>query len=113
WRPQEGKGIWDIVLHLTVWNENIVERTKTREKTHPKEGAWPPPPTTADANQWELDKKRLVDSIESIRSMIQSTPLDDLQAAPYGLGDLLCRMTHLGDHLGHIGKLRECVDLPG
>ena len=113
WRPSaDGKGIWDIVLHLAAWNENIVERTKTGEKTHPKEGAWPPPPDSPDPVAWETAKKRLSDSIEEVRNMIRTTSLDDLQAAPYGLGDLLCRLTHLGYHLGQITKLRECVSLP-
>ena len=113
WRPSpEGKGIWDIVLHLAVWNENIVERTETRQKTHPSEGPWPPPPSSPDEEAWMRHKKRLTDSIEAVRKMIQTRSLDDLQAAPYGLGDLLCRMTHMSYHLGQITKLREIVALP-
>src|SRR6476659_1713269 len=66
WRPSaEGKGIWDIVLHLAVWNENIVERTETRQKAHPSEGAWPSPPSNPDETAWMRDKARLTASIEA------------------------------------------------
>ena len=49
--------IWQIVLHMTVWTENIVERMaqRTRDEPmgHPHEGAWPPLPNPHDEVAWE------------------------------------------------------------
>ncbi len=108
WRPNpEVKGIWDMVLHLAAWNENIVERTETGQKAHPAEGAWPPPPETPSEEAWAAAKQRLMKSYESVQQLIANSPLDKLQSAPYGIGDLLCRFTHSGYHLGQISKIRE------
>lgn len=102
------KGIWDIVLHLAVWNENIVERILSGEKSHPIEGPWPDLPEDISEATWEKSKGRLWDSINSIRSTIETAPFEKLNGPPWGIPDLLCRFTHMGYHLGQITKLREC-----
>jgi hypothetical protein len=67
WRPgPEGKGIWDIVLHLAVWTENIIERMETGEKAHPEEGAWPAPPDTTDEAAWQAAKDRLTRALDDL-----------------------------------------------
>jgi len=39
WRScDQCKSIWDIVLHLAVWNENIVQRVQTGAAVSPVEG---------------------------------------------------------------------------
>src|SRR5437667_119053 len=49
WRPgTDLRGIWDIVLHMAIWTENIVERMRSGEDAHPAEGAWPSPPAIRD-----------------------------------------------------------------
>ena len=101
------KGIWDIVLHLAVWNEDIVERVRTGERCHPAEGAWPPSPSSPDGAAWEAAKKRLWDSLAAVTKMIETSPIETIQSSPYGLGDLFCRLTHNGYHIGQITKLRE------
>lgn len=42
WRPSapDAHGIWDIVLHLAVWNEHIVERVDTGRAVRPSEGSF-------------------------------------------------------------------------
>lgn len=112
WPPSpDGKGIWEIVLHLAVWNENIVERIETGQNTRPEEGAWPALPETTDDVAWESAKKRLTDSLESVRKMLETVPWENVEASPYGLPDLLCRFTHVGYHLGQITKIREVLDV--
>ena len=39
------------------------------------------------------------------------SPLDKINASPYGLGDLICRFTHNGYHLGQISKIREFYEV--
>lgn len=110
WEPEPGSnGIWRIVLHLAVWNENMVQRVETGEKSRPAEGAWPPLPEVQDEEAWEGSKKRLWDAEESLRTTIASVPWEKIENSPYGLPDLLCRITHNGYHLGQITKLRECM----
>src|SRR6185369_15078626 len=54
WRPgPELMGIWDIVLHVAVWNENIIERIETGEKARPSEGAWPARAPSLTDEEWE------------------------------------------------------------
>src|SRR5205814_3077013 len=58
WKPgPNSKGIWDIVLHMTVWTENIVLRMESGERVRPAEGAWPQPPAVPDEAGWEEAKR--------------------------------------------------------
>ena len=107
-RPSEGaKGIWDIVLHLAVWHEDIVVRVMTGELSRPAEGAWPSPPQVADEDAWNSAKKQLWSSLEAEREMIRTVPWQKIDKSPYGLADLICRFTHNGYHIGQIVKMRE------
>ena len=110
WRPApDAKGIWDIVLHLAVWTENIIERMKTGERARPAEGAWPPPPAVPDEAAWQQAQRRLWDALNALRIYMEENTLDQLAAGPYGLGDLLCRFIHNGYHIGQIVKMREIL----
>lgn len=105
---QETKCIWEIVLHLTVWNENIVERIRSGTPAKPGEGPWPALPEVTGEPAWESAKSRLWHSLNSIRTTLETAPFERLSGPPYGLPDLMCRFTHTAYHLGQITKLREC-----
>src|SRR5579859_2696570 len=60
----ESKCIWEIVLHLAVWNQNIIDRIRTREISRPKEGSWPPLPTALTDAEWRAAKRRLSETLE-------------------------------------------------
>ena len=108
WRPgPDLKGIWNIVLHMAVWTENIVERMRSGEDAHPAEGAWPPPPAVPDEAAWEAAQRRLWDALAALHAYIETNTLDALAGSPYGLGDLLCRFIHNAYHIGQITKMRE------
>jgi hypothetical protein len=109
WRPGPGvKGIWDIVLHMTVWTENIVVRMRERRDVHPPEGPWPPPAEPNEA-EWEAAQQRLWDALEALRAYIEANSLEALTVPPYGLGDLFCRFIHNAYHIGQITKMREMM----
>jgi len=113
WRPTpNAKGIWDIVLHLAAWAENIVERVETGEKTRPKEGHWPPPPEKPTNEAWQHAQDRLHKAQVAMRKMIDETPIEKIEQSPYGTGDLLCRFIHNAYHIGQIVKMRECMPNP-
>jgi len=110
WRPgPDTKGIWEIVLHMAVWTENIVERMRTGERARPAEGAWPVLPESPDQPAWELSKARLWQSLEDLRKHVEAGPPEQLMSGPWGLADLLCRFIHNAYHIGQITKMRECM----
>jgi hypothetical protein len=120
-RPDpDSRSIWEIVLHLAVWNENIVQRMRHRQAgepfTRPPEGAWPPLPETKNESVWHAAQQRLWDSLAAVRAQIESTPIDamlDPGSVGYSqLGDLFCRFTHIAYHIGQITKLRADVAGP-
>jgi hypothetical protein len=104
----ETKCVWEIVLHLAVWNENIVERILTGERARPSEGHWPTLPDDRDEPAWDAAKTRLWDSLNLMRTTVETVPFEKLTGPPYGLPDLFCRFTHMAYHIGQITKLREC-----
>lgn len=111
WRPgTDLMGIWDIVLHIAVWNENIIERIQTGERAHPKEGAWPPLPDVLSEETWDAAKARLWKSVDDLKHLIQTVSFEKIRSSPYGFGDLTCRFIHMAYHCGQIEKLRECKD---
>jgi hypothetical protein len=108
WRSgPKTKGIWDIVLHMAVWTENIVLRKRSGEIVRPEDGPWPPPPAIPDEAAWQAAQQRLWDSLASLRSQLERDPPSALLDAPYGMGDLLCRFIHNAYHIGQITKMRE------
>src|ERR1044071_299560 len=69
WRPgRDSKGIWDIVLHLAVGHEDVIDRMRSGDKSRPAEGHWPPPPEVADETNWRAAQNRLWDSLAALRS---------------------------------------------
>lgn len=75
WVPDSGdpeaRSIWRIVLHMTVWTENIVQRMGQRERGErpggPPEGAWPPLPSTPGEDAWTDTQRRLWDAVATLR----------------------------------------------
>jgi hypothetical protein len=107
-----GKNIWEIVLHLAKWNENIVDRVQWRDPQRPDEDAhWPKPPLNPTEEAWLAAQTRLDESFAAVAHMLETVSLDEIQASKYCLGDLVCRFTHAGYHIGQITKIREFMAL--
>lgn len=105
----ESKCIWEILLHVAVWNENIILRMKGDE-ARPAEGAWPELPESQGEEAWNEAKSRLWRSLKSIEDTMRDSTLDTLNGGPYGLPDLLCRFIHVAYHIGQIVKQREILE---
>jgi hypothetical protein len=111
----EQRCIWQIVLHMTVWTENIVDRMGQRMRGEPmgkpEEGAWPSLPTPLDEAAWEASKQRLWTALTALKAHIETTPLTamlDQGTVGYSqLADLFCRLIHNAYHIGQITKLRD------
>ncbi|MES1227666.1 MAG: DinB family protein [Armatimonadota bacterium] len=103
----EAKCIWEIILHMAVWNENIVERVATGEKARPPEGHWPALPSGQSPAQWESAKTRLYKSLDMLKDLINNESVEKIKASPWGFCDLICRPIHIAYHLGQITKMKE------
>lgn len=113
WKPDsEAKGIWEIVLHMAVWTELVVQRLRGEKPGKPAEGAWPPLPAVQDEATWQTSQQRLRDALTAFRTQIAGTSPALLLDCPDENGslldDILCRYIHNAYHLGQITKLREC-----
>lgn len=102
-----GGCIWEIVLHLAVWNEVMVKRIESGVNEPPTDGAWPALPNDKNGDGWQAAQKRLWKSLGALQQLIETVDWKKVEASPYGLPDLLCRLTHNGYHLGQIEKLLE------
>jgi hypothetical protein len=105
--------IWEILLHLTVWTDNIVYRIEQNGPDHPIEGAWPTLPNPANQETLQQTQERLWQSLDRLKVLVETTSFQQIEASRYGLGDLLCRFTHNGYHIGQIVKMRECMEANG
>jgi len=120
WKPDpndtEFRCIWRIVLHMTAWTNNIVERMAQRMRGErpgkPPAGSWPPLPASPDVAAWEDAQRLLWESLSALRAHIEATPpvvmLEQGNAGYSQLSDLLCRLIHNAYHIGQITKMREC-----
>ncbi len=116
WRADPGaKGIWDIVLHMSAWTENGIERIRSGQHSRPAEGAWPSPPNPPDEAAWEETKNRLRAALTALRTEVGTLPsavLVECRIHREGAGwspliEILSRFIHNAYHLGQITKLRE------
>lgn len=109
WQPgPDLMGIWDIVLHVALWNDNIIERIQTGEMVYPAGDAWPAKPLNLSEANWEAGKAEFWASTERLKHLIQTESLEAIRASPYSFADLACRFTHMAYHIGQIVKIREC-----
>ena len=109
-RNTDSKSIWEIILHMAVWNENIIERIQSGEPERPVEGAWLSFPSDPNDTAWEASKVRLWKSLGDVRRMIEDVSLATINASPYELGDLLCRFSHNAYHIGQITVLKGITE---
>ena len=62
--------IWEIVLHLTSWNAEVVRRLQTGTAREPADGDWPAVPAPANDEAWEETLDRLRASQLALREAI-------------------------------------------
>jgi len=109
--PPTEKCIWEIVLHLARWAENLIVRVHGDPKAHTEGGSWPSMPAEATELAWEADKQRLFAAVQAMRSEFKNGSMSRLtyQGEGYGtpLDELICRAIHSAYHVGQITKLKE------
>jgi uncharacterized damage-inducible protein DinB len=71
--------IWEIALHMTSWNREVLRRLKTGVSRDPQDGDWPPQPQASPEN-WRWTTEMLEASLSALIHEVERFPaarLDD------------------------------------
>ena len=113
WKPgPRERSIWEIVLHMTTWTNNVVEALHGIYRDPPPEGAWPPLPKDLDDAAWHSAREKLFDTLRVLQEQIAWLTSADLFRRD-GVHvsrflDIISRLIHNAYHIGQITKLRAC-----
>jgi uncharacterized damage-inducible protein DinB len=70
--------IWEIALHLTAWNAEVLRRLRTGVARDPEAGDWPAQPEPTDESwRWTVD--RLEQSFRELLDAVSDFPGERLQ----------------------------------
>lgn len=84
--------IWELVLHITSWQREVLRRLQTGIVREPESGDWPLPAATSDAawrtalDELEAIHRDLLAAIERFPANRLHTVLGDARDAPLGSG---------------------------
>jgi uncharacterized damage-inducible protein DinB len=67
------RSIWETLLHVTAWTDEIRERIRGKTPGEPEAGDWPPVGPRTD-RAWQDAQARLRASIEQLEQAMQSFP---------------------------------------
>ena len=69
---------WEIVLHMTAWQNEVRRRLGGKEPDLPEEGDWPEPLEISDA-AWQKDRERLETSTTELLKAMTALREEDLE----------------------------------
>jgi len=84
--------IWEIVLHMTSWNREVLRRLASGVSREPADGDWPPQPEASDENwRWatemlEASFRALIAAVEGFADGRLDAVLGDARDRPLGSG---------------------------
>lgn len=120
-RPPGGAhSIWELVLHVTGWRNEIAKRATGKPAGEPPEGDYPPvgEPT---AERWraalaalDASHENLVKAVRGMNDDLMLTPTNDARNRPLGTGVSYYEMLHGivqhdAYHSGQIAILKKVV----
>lgn len=70
--------VWEIVLHMTAWQNEVRRRLGGKEPDLPEEGDWPEPREISDS-AWQEDRDRLETSVAELLKALATLREDDLE----------------------------------
>jgi uncharacterized damage-inducible protein DinB len=84
--------LWEIALHVTAWNREVLRRLRTGTARDPEDGDWPPQPEATEEN-WRWTVERLEHSAGDLLAGVAAFPahrldevLGDARDRPLGSG---------------------------
>jgi uncharacterized damage-inducible protein DinB len=95
--------VWEIVLHMTSWNREVLRRLRTGVSREPEGGDWPEPAEMTE-ERWGADVEALVRSFRELIEAARALPAERLDAV---LGDE--RDQPLGSGVSHYVLLHGVV----
>lgn len=116
----DGHSIWEIVLHMTAWQREVIRRLGGAEPQSPEEGDWPPPPEF-DQRSWDAARADLGASLEQLASAVAALSDKELRVLvgplrdpALGSGTTRAEMVagvlqHNAYHSGQIALLRKAI----
>ena len=69
--------IWEIALHVTSWNREVLRRLRTGVARDPEDGDWPAQPTATEEN-WRWTCDRLEQSFRDLLAEVSALPAERL-----------------------------------
>ena len=85
--PVEGAhSVWEIVLHMTAWQNEVRRRLGGRQPGLPEEGDWTEPGEIS-ATAWLRDRERLGESLDELLRVLAGCTEADLERAGGSLSD--------------------------
>ena len=114
--------IWELVLHMTAWQNEVRRRLAGKEPTLPEEGDWPAPAETSEA-AWQRDRERLGSSLETLLEVLGGLSEEDLERRGGAISDrdpalgtgvthramVSGLLQHHAYHTGQISLLRKAL----
>lgn len=107
----QAHSIWELVLHLTSWNETWIARLQGESRSEPIDGDFP---TIADNSEqaWQEALLRLEKSIKNLTAAIDAIAEDSFEKRvtnrDYDLSSFLHGIVrHIVYHSGQIGLLKK------
>lgn len=101
--------IWQLVEHIRIAQEDIVEFCLDPEYESPKwpEGYWPAPDATADEEQWQETLDYIRQTRQRFLHLLHAPGTDLLAKIPHGTGQTILREAFLiADHAAyHTGEI--------
>jgi uncharacterized damage-inducible protein DinB len=112
--------IWEIALHVTAWNREVLRRLRTGEARDPEDGDWPEMPDATPENwRWTVEMldasyRELLDAIERFPDARLDEIVGEARDRPLGAGVSYALMLHgvaqhYAYHTGQIALLRKVV----
>jgi uncharacterized damage-inducible protein DinB len=78
--------IWEIVLHMTAWQNEVRRRLGGKEPSLPEEGEWPEV-SVMSAAAWKRDRERLGKSLDELLKILEGLREEDLDRTGGSLSD--------------------------
>jgi uncharacterized damage-inducible protein DinB len=116
----EGHSIWEIVLHMTGWTEEVERRLRGSAPSLPERGDWPAVGVVSDA-AWVQARAALANAHETLAAAIErfaddrwDSTVGDTLNQPLGTGVTYAAMVaglvqHDAYHGGQVGLLRKAL----
>lgn len=118
--------VWEIVLHMISWQNEVRRRLEGNEPDMPEEGDWPEVGKASEA-AWRRDRKRLGESLTELLDTLDGLPEEDLERTGGGLEDrdpalgtgvtlramVAGLVQHTAYHSGQIALLRKALRMGG